>query len=96
VLNDVPVPSEDPPVNAAYQLIVPAEAAAPKVTDPVPQRDADVVPVMVGTALTVTETDPGTVLTPSKTDTLYVILEIGLSVGLAMVDEKPGGVDDQV
>jgi hypothetical protein len=50
----------------------------------------------VGKALTVTETDPGTVLTPSKTDTLYVILEIGLSVGLAMVDEKPGGVDVQV
>jgi hypothetical protein len=36
------------------------------------------------------------VLTPSKTDTLYVILAIGLSVGLAMVDEKPGGVEVQV
>jgi hypothetical protein len=50
----------------------------------------------VGKALTVTETDPGTVLTPAKTDTLYVKLAVGLSVGLAMVEEKPGGVDVQV
>lgn len=50
----------------------------------------------VGKALTVTETDPGTVLTPSKTDTLYVILEVGFAVGFARVDEKPAGVEVQV
>lgn len=37
VVNDTPVPSDGPPVDAAYQLIVPALAAAPNVTVPVPQ-----------------------------------------------------------
>jgi hypothetical protein len=38
VVNDVPVPKLVPPVAAAYQLMVPALAVAPKVTVPVPQR----------------------------------------------------------
>jgi len=38
VVKVVPVPSEEPPVGAAYQLIVPAEAVADSVTGPVPQR----------------------------------------------------------
>lgn len=50
----VPVPKDTPPVKAAYQLIVPAEAVAPNVTVPVPQREAGVLPEIVGTALTVT------------------------------------------
>ena len=54
VTYDVPVNNEDPPVNAAYQSIVPADAVADNVTLPVPQRDAGVVPVIVGTACTVT------------------------------------------
>ena len=54
VVNDVPVPSDTPPVDAAYQLIVPADALAPRVTVPVPQRDAGIVPVMVGITFTVT------------------------------------------
>lgn len=53
-VNDVPVPREVPPVKAAYQLIVPDEAVAPKVTVPVPQRDPGVDPVMVGLAFTAT------------------------------------------
>jgi hypothetical protein len=53
VVKDVPVPREDPPDDAAYQLIVPEDAAAPRVTDPVPQRDAGVVPVIVGIAFSV-------------------------------------------
>ena len=48
VVNDVPVPNEEPPVAAAYQFIVPAEAVAPKVTVPVPHREPSVVPVIVG------------------------------------------------
>ena len=52
----VPVPSELPPVEAAYQLIVPALAAAPKVTVPVPQRLAPVVDEIVGIAFTVATT----------------------------------------
>ena len=43
----VPVPSDEPPDEAEYQLIVPALAVAPKSTGPVPQRDPSVVPVMV-------------------------------------------------
>ena len=56
VVKEVPVPKDEPPEAAAYQLMVPAEAVAPKVTVPAPQRDAGVVPVMVGIALTVATT----------------------------------------
>ena len=52
----MPDPSETPPVAAAYQLIVPAEAVAPRVTVPDPQTDPGVVPVIVGIALTVAVT----------------------------------------
>jgi hypothetical protein len=52
----VPVPSELPPVAAAYQLIVPALAVAPNVTIPVPHLEAGVEPVMVGMAFTVAVT----------------------------------------
>ena len=43
----VPVPKDVPPVAAAYQLIVPADAVAPKATVPVPQVELGVVPVRV-------------------------------------------------
>jgi len=56
VVNDVPVPSDTPPVEAAYQLIVPTDALAPRVTVPVPHTDPGVTPVIVGTALTVAVT----------------------------------------
>ena len=49
VVKFVPVPSDVPPVGAAYQLIVPADAAALKLTVPVPHLDAGVVPVIDGT-----------------------------------------------
>ncbi len=48
VVKVVPVPNDDPPEEAAYQLMVPSEAVAPKVTVPVPHRLFGVVPVMVG------------------------------------------------
>jgi hypothetical protein len=54
VVNDVPVPREVPPVATAYQLIVPAEAVAPRVTVPAPHLAAGVVPVMVGILRNVT------------------------------------------
>ena len=57
VVNEVPVPNDEPPVEAAYQLMVPADADAPKVTVPVPHIEFGVVPVMVGIALTVATTD---------------------------------------
>ena len=53
---DVPVAKLVPPVAAAYQLIVPALAAAPKVTVPVPHTELGVVPLMVGIAFTVATT----------------------------------------
>ena len=53
VVNEMPVPREDPPVEAAYQLIMPELAVAPKVTVPVPQRLPGVVDVIVGSGLTV-------------------------------------------
>ena len=56
VVKEVPDPREVPPVGAAYQEIVPAEAVAPIVTVPVPQIAAGVVPVMVGGVLMVAST----------------------------------------
>ena len=43
----VPVPSDEPPDEVEYQLMVPALAVAPKSTFPVPHREPSVVPVMV-------------------------------------------------
>ena len=56
VVNDVPVEVAVPPVNAVYQLIVPALAVAPNATVPVPQRLAGVLAVMVGIVFTITAT----------------------------------------
>ena len=56
VVNDVPVPSDEPPDEAAYQFIVPADAVAPNVTVPVPHLEPGVVPVMVGIVFTVAVT----------------------------------------
>ena len=53
VVKLVPVPNEAPPVEAAYQLIVPAAVVACRVTVPVPQIEAPVVLVNVGVVLTV-------------------------------------------
>jgi len=57
VVYEVPVPREEPPVEAAYQLIMPELAVAPNVTVPVPQRLPGVVDVMVGSGLIVAKTD---------------------------------------
>ncbi len=56
VVKLVPVPNVVPPVEAAYQLIVPALAAAFNVTVPVPQRLLSVTPLIVGIAFTVAVT----------------------------------------
>jgi hypothetical protein len=56
VVKLVPVPNELPPVAAAYQLTVPADAVAPKTTLPVPQVEPGVVPVIVGIAFRVAVT----------------------------------------
>ena len=48
MVKEIPVPKEAPPVNALYQLIVPALEVAPNATVPVPHLLAGVVPVIVG------------------------------------------------
>lgn len=57
VINEVPVPSELPPDDAANQLRVPALAVAPNAIVPASQREAGVVPVTDGVVLTVATTD---------------------------------------
>ena len=57
VVNDVPVPNDEPPVDAAYQFNVPALVVAPNVTVPASQRAAGVVPEIIGVVLTVASTD---------------------------------------
>ena len=56
VLYVVPVPSDDPPLEAAYQSSVPVEAVAARVTEPVPQFAAGVVEVTEGIVLMVAVT----------------------------------------
>ena len=58
----VPGPSEVPPVEAAYQLIVPALAVAARVTVPGPQLDPGVVPVIEGTELNISVAVPDVAL----------------------------------
>ena len=53
VVNEVPVPKETPPVEAAHQFIVPTSAAALNVTVPASQRESGVVLVIIGVVLTV-------------------------------------------
>jgi hypothetical protein len=55
VEKEVPVPRETPPDGEEYQFIVPADAVAPRVTEPGPQIAPGVVPVIVGIGLTVIE-----------------------------------------
>ena len=57
VVNETPVANDVPPVNALYQLIVPALAVAPNTAVPVPHIAAGVLAVMVGIVLTVAATD---------------------------------------
>ena len=52
VVKLVPVAKLTPPVEAAYQLIVPELAVAPNVSVPASQREAGVVPAIVGEVIT--------------------------------------------
>ena len=56
VIYDTPAPNDEPSVEAVYQLMIPVDAVAPRVTVPVPQRDAGVVVAIVGIVLTVAVT----------------------------------------
>ena len=56
VVKLVPVPRLAPPVAAAYQFKIPAEAVAPKVTVPVPHYPLGVVLVIDDTGVTVATT----------------------------------------
>ena len=56
MVKPVPVPSDEPPVESGYQLIVPMLVIAPKSTVPVSQREPSVMLVMVGIVLIVAVT----------------------------------------
>lgn len=56
VVKVVPPAKGVPPVGAAYQLIFPAEAKAPRVIDPVLQLEAGEVEVMLGIVFMVAST----------------------------------------
>ena len=53
----MPVANDAPPVDAAYQLIVPALAAATNATVPASHREPAVVELIVGVVFTVANTD---------------------------------------
>ena len=52
VIKDIPVPIDNPPVEFAYQLIVPALAVAPKVAVPESQMESVVVVKVFTNAIT--------------------------------------------
>ena len=56
VVNDVPVPKDEPPDKAAYQFNMPALAVAPIITVPVSHREPVIVFNTVGVALTIAST----------------------------------------
>ena len=69
-MKEVPVPKDVPPEEAAYQEIVPEDAAAPIVTAPGPQTVVGEVPVIVGAVLIVAITaERGEVHVPSEVST---------------------------
>ena len=57
VVKVVPVANDEPPVDAEYQLMVPALAVAPRSTVPVLHLAAGVVPDTVGIEFTVAAID---------------------------------------
>ena len=56
MINAVPVPNEDPPVEAAYQFNIPALAVACKVIVPLPQIESEVVEATEGIVFTLAST----------------------------------------
>ena len=55
-MNAVPVPNEDPPVEAAYQFNIPALAVACNVIVPLPQIESEVVEAIEGIEFTLAST----------------------------------------
>ena len=56
MVNEVPVPSGLPPVDAAYQVGVPPLLVAPKVNVPASHRVSGVVLIIVGVVVTIATT----------------------------------------
>ena len=87
VVNELLVPSATPPVGFAYQLNVPVDETALKVTVPVPHLPAGVVAVMTGSGVTDTTTSlsaehPVEVMVSVS---VYVVVDTGLADGCATV-----------
>ncbi len=79
VVNEVPVAKLVPPVEAAYQLIVPALALAPNITVPVPQREAGIVEETDGMVLTVRVTAADVSLQPDALETINLYTPLVVS-----------------
>ena len=56
VVNDAPVPRGLPPVDAEYQVSVPALVVAPSIIVPTSQIESGIVPVIDGVVVTVATT----------------------------------------
>ena len=90
VVQGEPVPIEAPPVEAAYQLIVPELAVALKDAVPDPHTVAGVVAVIVGIGFTVT-----IIVSRTSSHVLvivirYVVFTEGVTVGVALVEKTVG------
>jgi hypothetical protein len=77
VVNEVPVPKEDPPVDAAYQLIVP-ELAAPSTTVPEPQRLPFVTEEIVGIVVVLPEQETFCEVAPVVEQTIFAAAYVAL------------------
>jgi hypothetical protein len=81
VVNDVPLPKAEPPVEAAYQLNVPALAVAPNITVPTSQRAAGVLEDTLGVVFTVATTAVRALVQPLfVASTKYVVVAMMLGV----------------
>ena len=76
VVNELPLPIELPPLEAANQLIVPALAVALRFTVPAPHREAPELLATVGMAFTVaiTSVRDGEAQVPLSVDTQYEVV----------------------
>ena len=90
VVQLAPVAKAVTTVASAYQLIVPDDAVAPKVTVPAPQRVAPVVPVMLGDGVILTvapvevaeQSPPEEIVTKQSPSVLVVMLCVVSPPGL--------------
>ena len=80
VVNELPLPNDEPPKFEEYQSIVPAFAVAPKVTVPASQLKPDVTPDIAGLGFIVMVIVEVLEHPPEVPVTVYVIVDVGEAV----------------